>query len=39
MDFGSWTWSKYLDLNLKKNQNSSTEKMDLDPQPNTIICI
>jgi len=41
MDFGFWTWSKYLDLNIWiwifKNPIFFFEKLDLDRKSNPII--
>jgi len=47
MDFGFWTWSniwtgfkswsKYLDLDLKKIQTNFAEKIDLDQNSDPII--
>jgi len=37
MDYEFWTWSKYLDLDLKKIQTSFAKEMDLGWKSNPII--
>jgi len=39
MDSGFWTWSKYLNLDLKKIQYTFVGKMDLDRKSDLIIWI
>ena len=39
MDFGFWTWSKYLDQDFKKIQTTFAKNMDLGQKSNPIIWI